>query len=142
MKKVVVLLIFCIALATMTIGAQNKPTPINLTFSTVYRQILELNKNLKTVQVGDTVLFPARNSFSEVEFWVASTASGEDTNYFCELTVKYLAGQIETLGTKKIKSEAGCSNSSLMLVVGVILFFLLMSSVHGKSFKHLRHLRH
>lgn len=74
----------------------------NTSFLDVYKTALDLNKgrfsNLNEIQIGDTVLFPARTINGTVEYWVADTPTAHDGKHDCiwRLTERYLAYELPT----------------------------------------------
>jgi len=108
MKKSIIALFFVLFVTVATFANystdsfQTRPTE----FSSVYQKALDLNKNrfkdLNVIQIGDTVLFPARIG-SGTEAWIADYPSDGKHDCIWYLTQKYLAGQLVTAPVDTIK---------------------------------------
>jgi len=71
-------------------------------FMDVYREALRLNitrfKDVNDIQIGDTVIFPARTVGGTLEYWVADKAQNQAGKHDCiwRLTERYLANTLPT----------------------------------------------
>lgn len=71
-------------------------------FMDVYSSAVQLNHrrfdDVSKIQIGDTVLFPARTVDGDIEYWIADTPAAHDGRHDCiwRLTERYLAYQLPT----------------------------------------------
>lgn len=71
-------------------------------FMEIYREALRLNitrfKDVNNIQIGDTILFPARTAGGSLEYWVADKAQNQAGKHDCiwRLTERYLANTLPT----------------------------------------------
>ncbi len=107
---------------------------VSAEFLTVYQQALKLNEkrfnDLNVIQVGDTILFPARNGYG-TEAWVADTPMNNKHDCIWRLTRKYLAGQLVTTPIKIVNEPVAKENpkqivSKTLLDNPTIWFILLL----------------
>lgn len=99
----------------------------------VYNQVIDLNNdrfdNINLIQIGDTVLFPARSG-QGVEYWVADAPQQGTHDCVWILTKRYLERDLQTSPTEPVPSTKSNPKNWFMEIagasIGVLWIMLIM----------------